>query len=525
MWFPGTITEGLSIFQENSTLERKQWECRVIDGRFHLRQYLGGSPHSAVYSTEFGEGAPQKAAIKLVAADSGKVDAWMLRRELAGRLSHPGLLSILQFGRCRMDGGLFAYVVMEPSDEDLSQVIPTRPLTAVEARELLLAVVEILGYVHAHGFVHGRLTPANLMAAGDRIKISSDGLMRAGESNGDLWAPDANDPPESRAGMTPAGDVWWLGMTLVEALTQRTPARNGTRTDDPAVPETLAAPFREIARRCLRADARARCSLADISLALQPDRPAPRAVPRVVAGAVPAAKPAARAEAKKRRYLLPVAGAMLAGVVATGAILLVSSSSGTGSRPAVAVEPEAAQGKPGAVPAAPIATEAAPGGGETAEAAAAPTGGETPEAADAAPGGGATPEAATTPVNGEAAPGGGKTADEAVAVPAEAGRGGTAGDVVDRFVPEVPREILGTIRGNLAVSVRVRVDRSGGVVDAALDSRPVSRYFDRVALEAARRWKFQPANDGAGREGDATRLVRFEFSREGCAASSSGAPR
>ena len=490
-------------------MERKQWEGRIIDGRFHLRQYLGGSPHSAVFSTEFGEGTPQKAAIKLVPAGSGKADAWMLRRELAAKLSHPGLLSILQFGTWRIDGAIFAYVVMEASDEDLSQVIPTRPLTAVEARELLLAVVEILAYVHAQGFVHGRLTPANLMAAGEGIKISSDGLLRVRESSDNLWTPNANDPPESRSGMTAAGDVWWLGMTLVEALTQQALAWDRTRTEDPVVPETLGTPFCEIARRCLRSDPRLRCSLAEISLALQPEGAAPRACPRVVEAA-PAAKPVAPAATKKRKYLLPVVASALAGVVATGAILsLVSSSSRTGSRPSVSLEP-AAQEKPASVPTAPMAGEAAPGSGQTPDASA-----SVPAAGETVPGGGEKTPAAPMPA---------PTPEPAPAAPAPAASG-SAGDVAARFVPEVPPEILRTIRGGFTVSVRVTVDQSGAVVDAALDSRAGSRYFDRVALEAARRWKFKPVSDAAGREGGATRLVRFEFRRQGCTATSGGAPR
>ena len=83
-------------------MEWKQWEGRVIDGDFHLRQYLGGSAHSAVFLTEYGQGTPQKAVIKLIPADSGKAHAWMLRRELAARLSHPGLLSIVHFGTCQL---------------------------------------------------------------------------------------------------------------------------------------------------------------------------------------------------------------------------------------------------------------------------------------------------------------------------------------------------------------------------------------------------------------------------------------
>jgi TonB family protein len=507
------VAKGPFSLQENSTLERKQWEGHVIEGRFLLRQYLGGSPHSAVFATELGQGAAQKAAIKLVPADPGRAHAWMMRRELAAGLSHPGLLSILRSGTCRIDGDVCAYAVMEPSDEDLSQVIPTRPLTAKEVRELLLAVVEILAYLHAEGFVHGRLTPANIMAAGDRIKISTDGLMRAGESSDHLWAPNANDPPESRAGMIPAGDVWWLGMTLVEALTQCTPAWDPAEADDPRVPETMAAPFREIARRCLRTDPRLRCTLAEISLALQPERPAPQARPRAVK-TVRAAKPAALAGAKRRSYLLPVAGAVVAGVVLTGLIVMglrsVSSSSETGSNPPAAAAPAGTQGNSGTATVAPVAPEAVPvDHGKTADASA----------------------AASAPVAGETVPvDGGKTADAPASAPvavetAPADGSGAAGDVVTRSVPEVPAQILGTIRGVLAVSVRVRADQSGAVMDAALDSRPGSRYFDRVSLEAARRWKFKPASDGAGRDGDVTRLVRFEFRRDGCVASSGGAAR
>jgi TonB family protein len=473
-------------------VERKRWEGHEIDGRFHLLQYVGGSAHSAVFLTEFGEGTPQKAAIKLAPADSDKAETWMLRRELAAGLSHPGLLPIFQFGTCRLDGAGLVYAVMEASDDDLSQVIPIRPLAPTEAREMLMKVVETLAYVHREGFVHGRLTPANIMAVGDRVKISSDGLLRIGESSDDLPAPHANDPPESRAHMTPAGDVWSLGMMLVEVLTQRPPAWDHAGRNDPAVPETLGAPFLDIARGCLRKDPRSRCSLAEIAHALQPAAlPAPR-TPSHVAQAVPIAKPAALAVKKKRKYLLPAMGAMLAGSIVTGAMLrhprLESSPAGTESHSPVASEPSAAPKKPESVQAAP------------------PTGETIPDDA------GRTSAAAT--------PG---PAPAPVAPAADTGNfagSRTARGVGDRFVPEVPPEILGTIRGSVTVRVRVTVDRSGAVVDAERDSPAGSRYFDRVAVEAARRWKFEPANEAARNGLESTRLVRFEFRRDGCTASS-----
>jgi TonB family protein len=477
-------------------LERKQWEGHVIDGRFHLRQYLGGSAHSGVFATEYGEGAPRKAAIKLVQADSGKAYAWVLRREFAAKLSHPALLPIFEFGTCRVDDADQAYAVMELADEDLSQVIPSRPLDPGEAREVLKAVVEALTHIHEQGFVHGCLTPANIMAVGDRIKISSDGLLRIGEPSGDRWAENANDPPESGSGMTAAGDVWWLGMTLVEVLTQRAPAWDRAAANDPAVPDLLPAPFREIARSCLRTDPRSRISVAEISAALQPESRAPKTRPAAV-GTASVATPAVLTAGKKRKYL---AAAILLPMMATGALLTVGRFSGSSpaaeSRPPVSAQAAAVAEKPADVPAAPAAGEIVPGDRDK------PPGAPVPDSIS-------TPAPAATPV---------------AAAPVDNSAGSTA-EVVSRFLPEVPPEILGTIRGSVRVSVRAKIDRAGAVVEAELDSPAGSRYFDRLAVEATRRWKFEPAGGDAASDVASTRLVRYEFLKEGCKASADGVRR
>jgi TonB family protein len=474
-------------------MEWKQWEGQVIDERFHLRQYLGGSAHSGVFLTECGSGTPQTAVIKLVPADSGKAEAWILRRELAARLSHPGLQPVLHFGTCHLGGAGMVYAVMEQADEDLSQVIAIRPLDPAETREMLVAVLEALAYIHTEGFVHGCLTPGNVMAAGDRIRISSDGLLRIGESNDDLWARSANDAPEGRSGVTPAGDVWSLGMTLVEVLTQRAPAWDAAGTNDPHVPEDLPAPFLDIARRCLRSDPRLRCTLAEISAALQPPASrAPQARP-VVVEAVPIVKPAAAKTVQKSRYLLPaVAGLILGGLIFAGAVLTRGklSNSPAGS--------EMSRSEPSAQPAAQEAPATAP---------------VTAAAKEAPP-----PSIETKPDLPEPAP--------APAVSAPVAENSTAklpaGDVVDRVIPDVPAQILGTIRGRVTVRVRVKVESSGTVADAELDSHAGSKYFDRVALEAARRWKFNPVSD-AGNGGESAHLLRFEFRTNGCEAFSESA--
>src|SRR5215470_17972972 len=110
----------------------KSWEGRVIEGRFPLRQWLGGSDHSAVFLTEFAEQPTQKVAIKLIQANDGKAEAQLSQLQAVMKLSHPNLIRMFDCGPCRVDGALLLYVLMECADDDLSRIIPERPLNTSE---------------------------------------------------------------------------------------------------------------------------------------------------------------------------------------------------------------------------------------------------------------------------------------------------------------------------------------------------------------------------------------------------------
>ena len=88
------------------------------------------------------------------------------------------------------------------------------------------------------------------------------------------------------------------------------------------------------------------------------------------------------------------------------------------------------------------------------------------------------------------------------------------GKVVHRVLPNVPRQAADTIRGKVRVSVRVRVDPSGNVAGAKLDSAGTSRYFAQSALRAARRWKFRP-DEVDGRSVPSEWTLRFQFEKAG----------
>ena len=82
--------------------------------------------------------------------------------------------------------------------------------------------------------------------------------------------------------------------------------------------------------------------------------------------------------------------------------------------------------------------------------------------------------------------------------------------ILQQVLPETPQKARETIQGKIKVKVRVHVDAPGDVVEAAFDSPGPSKYFAQLALQAAQRWKFTPAQSGAE---NASRewLLRFEF--------------
>jgi TonB family protein len=302
------------------------------------------------------------------------------------------------------------YLVMEYADESLAHVIPVRPLATDEARQMLEPALDALAYLHGQGFVHGHIKPAHIMAVGECLKLSIAGLCRIGECP--MQSGDAYTAPEGTA--SPAADVWSLGVTLVETLTQRLPAQG--------VPETLPPPFLEIARECLRSDPGGRPAAASLAARLHPD-----------------ARPVARPRLKWAYALAAAVGLVVSAVVIA---------------PRLIDREEPVQVQATAPPPEPVPKE-------------------------------------------QAAP--------AVRPPQNA--------IIQRVLPEVPAQASRTIRGKVRVSVRVEVDPSGKVTNAKLDSAGPSAYFAQLALQAARRWKFSPANEDTGKS--RTWIVHFEFSRSG----------
>src|SRR5256884_8599787 len=96
---------------------------------------------------------------------------------------------------------------------------------------------------------------------------------------------DAYDAPEAgSAPVAPSSDIWSLGVTLVEVLTQQAPVSSAESQADPTVPSTIPQPFLDIAQHCLRRDPGLRWTTAQIADCLNP-APIQVAVPGVTVSA------------------------------------------------------------------------------------------------------------------------------------------------------------------------------------------------------------------------------------------------
>jgi TonB family protein len=437
----------------------KQWEGQVLNGEFHLRQYLGGSENSGVFLTDDLKRGLQKAAVKLIPAGTENAELQFSQWKEAAKLSHPHLIRLFQMGRCQLGNMDLLYLEMEYAEVDMSQILPQGPFPPAETRETIKLILNALAYLHGEGFIHGRLKPSNVMSVDGQLKLSSDGICRKGKPSVGRGTPGVYDPPEAESGMnSPAGDIWSLGMILVEIPAQRPPVWVRTEEGDPVLPRTLPAPFFDIARNCLRWDPLRRWTVAEIRARLEPSAPVPKSQTSAMLQ---------KLFAKRRYIVLTVAVGLALAAIVAGPKLLNRHR----------LQPKPGQ-HPVTRPTRPLTqkTNVEQQGSS----------GTRPSGSSFRSGAGSKP-----PTGGIAQSG-----------------------VRQKILPDVPQSASDTVQGTIRVNVKVVVDPSGSVVDATLVSPGPSQYFARLALEAARRWKFWPEKvDGQHISNEW--ILKFEFTRTG----------
>jgi len=521
----------------------KQQEGQIVDGRYRLVLYLGGSDHSAVFLTEL-PSTRERAAIKLIGSDPAEADSQLSRLRRAAKLSHPHLARILESGQAQIGSAHVVYLVTEYAEEDLSLILPDRALSPEEVREMLPLIIDTLQYLHSHGFVHARMKPSNIQAVNDQLKLSIDGVCAPHERGSSGEKPSPYDPPElAPTGPSSAGDIWSLGMTIVEILTQRLPIWEWTGHADPPAPRTLPPPFLEIVRNCLRRDPAMRCTLREISENLEPQPVQQAESARIVsmntastlkstsygpASSQPERTPEMSPLSHKSNSRFVVQAAAF--VLALAAVIAIPryfrhSAKATESEPlsASAAAPDAVKTD---APKIEVASQPAvqPSTQPVARPAIQPA--VHPTLQPAFP----KPEPAPKPAAHVSAPRKNPPDPEPFAAKKPAAPTAASpsprpaikppastparGQVAHKSMPEVSQKALETIRGKVRVSVKVNVDASGKVTAAAFEAPGPSKYFADAAIHAAKDWTFAPPSSN-GEKVPSEWLLRFEFAPAG----------
>jgi serine/threonine protein kinase len=269
---------------------------------------LAPEESQAIYDTVLDD---QPAIIKYFRIENNRAGADLISSlEAAQHLNHPNLIRIFQSGETSLGEETVAYAIMEKANDNLAAVLRHRPLDPDEARELLDGLLPALEFLHAKGYVHSRLRPANVLACGDTVKLSSDRIRSLALPRGVVEPPGLYGAPETGAGrFSPASDVYSLAALILEALSGA-PLESGI--------QQLPQPFREIVKGGMRREPNARWTLHKIRETLHPE--AARSTP--FASAPPYEEPGERPKYRKLG-VMAVAGALVAGSVCA---LLVRSA-------------------------------------------------------------------------------------------------------------------------------------------------------------------------------------------------------
>jgi len=311
------VAKRLQLPEDHMGDRWNQWIGQIIDEKFRLVECRESAEFAAVFVCESVQGGTAATLIKLLRCDAEnapeQAESWLI----AAKLSHPNLIRVLAAGRTTFGDSEFSYAVSERAEFDLTQMLAERALTPAETEEMLHPTLDALEYLHAKGFVHGDLRPQNVMVISETLKLSTDALCQPGIREVPPPGSDAYRAPEQKAGeVSPAADVWSLGMIIAEALTRRVPST--LAIENHSFKQSMPRKFQDIVQHCLVRDAQRRWTTKDIRARLTGVKAAEGAdeieMLRQVAHKV---APAGKAPTR-RRNALPVL--FLLAVIAAGAL-------------------------------------------------------------------------------------------------------------------------------------------------------------------------------------------------------------
>ena len=204
-------------------------EGAVVDGRYRLVERIGSGGMADVWLAEdahLGRRIALKVLHSRFSQDREFVERFRREAESAAGLQHPNVVGI--FDRGTAEGNY--YIAMELLEGRSFAQLIRAGLAPTDSVRIVRQILEGAGFAHRNGIVHRDFKPSNVIVGADgKATVTDFGIARAGVSEitqtGSVMGTAHYLSPEQAQGLdvTPASDLYSIGVMLYEALTKQVP--------------------------------------------------------------------------------------------------------------------------------------------------------------------------------------------------------------------------------------------------------------------------------------------------------------
>jgi serine/threonine protein kinase len=226
-------------------------------GKYEIRREIGRGAMGVVYEG-YDPFIKRVVALKTIRADqlSGEDSENVIARfrreaQAAGRLSHPNIVSIYDFGE---EAGAWFIAMEFVKGRELKECFEANErFTTASIVRIMSEILEALDYSHRQGVIHRDIKPANIFMLSDgSVKVADFGIAHIEASNltqvGAVMGTPAYMSPEQIMGLPVDGrsDLFSAGVILYQFLTGERPFSGSAATtmqkvlkEDPLPPSSL----------------------------------------------------------------------------------------------------------------------------------------------------------------------------------------------------------------------------------------------------------------------------------------------
>lgn len=239
---------------------------RLVAGRYRITELIGHGGMAEIYRAT-DETLGREVALKIFRpqyASAEDLDRQQGEVRLLANLSHPCLVTL--FDSIADADGRAVLVLEFVRGSDARHRLQVGPIDKTAAAAIGADIARALAYIHSQGVIHRDVSPANILLpdSGHAVaaKLTDLGIARLVDAakltaTGSVIGTASYMSPEQVAGrdLTPATDIYSLGLVLLEGLTGRrefqgspVEAASARLARDPEIPVRLGSPWWELLR-------------------------------------------------------------------------------------------------------------------------------------------------------------------------------------------------------------------------------------------------------------------------------------